>query len=138
MATVPKRELTEEEKADAARLRAAWEAFKQRTPGASQAWLGKATGLGTQGLIGQYLGGVIQLNLVALISICIEIGANPIEISPRLAERLLPLFSAPAGWEKLNASQREQVESFVGWLLERTPQPPEDQPSEKKRFGKGA
>lgn len=43
----------------------------------------------------------------------------------------------PAGWEKLDTDQREQVESFIGWLLSKTPKHPAGKPSPKKRFGRG-
>ncbi|HDR9756488.1 TPA: hypothetical protein ACK3Q6_001634 [Burkholderia cepacia] len=84
MATVEKRPLTDEERAEAARLRAAWTKYKDEHPGATQQWLGSASELGSQGLMGQYLRGIIPLNLKALVSICAQIGARAEEISPRL------------------------------------------------------
>ncbi|RQZ76421.1 hypothetical protein DF052_00245 [Burkholderia glumae] len=45
--------------------------------------------------------------------------------------------SPPAGWEKLNRAQREQVESFIGWLLVQSSPAKEKDHSEDKRFGKG-
>ncbi|MBR8151036.1 hypothetical protein [Burkholderia vietnamiensis] len=86
MATVEKRALTEEEMADRDRLVAAWNRFKSSHPGASQAWLAQATELGTQGLISQYLRGIIPLNVRALLAICAQIGVDPSEISPKLAK----------------------------------------------------
>lgn len=86
MATVEKRPLSEEELADRDRLVAAWERYKNGHPGASQIWLAQATGLGTQGLISQYFRGIIPLNVRALLAICAQIGANPAEVSPRLAK----------------------------------------------------
>lgn len=92
MATVQKRPLTPEELADAKRLQAAWMAYKQqcqdRGKSATQEWLGSVTGLGNQSAVGQYLRGVIPLNLKALVSICAAIGARPEDISPRLATPL--------------------------------------------------
>lgn len=84
MATVEKRPLTWEEIAEAERLRAAWLVYKQEHPGVTQEWLGSVSELGSQGLIGQYMRGIIPLNLKALIAICVHIGADPREISPRL------------------------------------------------------
>ncbi|WP_009910630.1 MULTISPECIES: hypothetical protein [pseudomallei group] len=45
--------------------------------------------------------------------------------------------AAPAGWEHLNAGQRAQVESFIGWLLSQPVKQQADSPLESKRFGKG-
>jgi|GEM_PF-3538904 len=90
MATVLKRPLTAEEKADAARLKSAWEEFQaqEENKGATQDWLAQATGLGGQSVIGQYLNAKIQLNHKALLSICKVIGADPAKISPNLAVKL--------------------------------------------------
>ncbi|AXK63747.1 hypothetical protein [Burkholderia sp. IDO3] len=46
-------------------------------------------------------------------------------------------FALPAGWEQLNAAQRAQVESFIGWLLSQAAPQSTDSPSGSKRFGKG-
>lgn len=43
----------------------------------------------------------------------------------------------PAGWQKLDATQRAQVESFIGWLLSQPASQRSDAPSGGKRFGKG-
>lgn len=88
MATVEKRPLTEDELADRNRLVDAWKRYKNAHPGASQIWLAEASGLGTQGLISQYFRGIIPLNVKALLAICAQIGADPTEISPRLARDL--------------------------------------------------
>jgi len=92
MATVPKRPLTDDEKADATRLNAAWQAYKakckEKGESPSQAWLGSVTGLGGQSAVGQYLRGLIPINLKALVAICNAIGARPEEISPRLTDAL--------------------------------------------------
>jgi len=89
MATVPKRSLTAEEKADADRLNAAWQAYKlkckEKGESPTQEWLGSVTNLGGQSAVGQYLRGLIPLNLKALVAICSAIGARPEEISPHLA-----------------------------------------------------
>ncbi|HDR8927859.1 TPA: hypothetical protein QDA78_004294 [Burkholderia vietnamiensis] len=44
---------------------------------------------------------------------------------------------APAGWGQLNAEQRAQVESFIGWLLSQPAGQKTELPSGSKRFGKG-
>lgn len=81
-----RRDLTTEEQAEAQRLYAAWRVFKSENAGATQEWLAAASGLGTQGAVGQYLRGVIPLNIVALIAICRVINADPKTVSPRLTE----------------------------------------------------
>lgn len=88
--TVQKRELTPSEKEAARKLKAAWEDFKARedNKGVNQEWLGQETGLGNQSLIGQYLGGKIQLNHKALFAICKVIGVRPETISHELTSTL--------------------------------------------------
>jgi len=79
-----RRALTQEEKEDAERLNVAWKAFQKSHKGTTQEWLAIEAKLGTQGAVGQYLRGVIPLNLPALLKICDVIGADPKKISPRL------------------------------------------------------
>lgn len=86
MPVMKRRELTQEERAEADRLNARWISFKKNNPGATQEWLAVESGLGTQGAVGQYLRGIIPLNIVALVAICRVIGFDPKEISPRLTE----------------------------------------------------
>lgn len=82
-------EPTAEERAESERLRAAWEAFKTRDAGASQLWLGKATGIGGQSIISQYLRGALALNFANLMKFCGVLEADPAEISPRLVREHL-------------------------------------------------
>ncbi|MDN7814876.1 hypothetical protein [Burkholderia vietnamiensis] len=112
MATVEKRPLTEEEIAERDRLVAAWKRYKESHPGASQIWLSRATGLGTQGLISQYLRGIIPLNVRALLAICAQIGANPAEISPRLAKDVQSIRS-PARLDDLSEAARKVVDAVI-------------------------
>lgn len=79
-----KRPLNDEENAEAQRLADAWLAYKKENKGATQVWLADAAGLGTQGAVGQYLRGVIPLNLNALIALSRVLGVRPADISPRL------------------------------------------------------
>jgi hypothetical protein len=79
-----RRDLTPEEQAEAGRLAAAWETFKEGKRHATQAWLAEQTGLGNQSLMYQYLRAKIPLNLTALLAICRVIEADPKAISPRL------------------------------------------------------
>ncbi|MBJ9895252.1 LexA family transcriptional regulator [Burkholderia cenocepacia] len=83
--TTKRRELTANELQDVARLKAAWLAYKDRNDGATQEWLGRETGIGSQGAVGQYLRGVIPLNLPALLSFARVLGVKPSDISPTLA-----------------------------------------------------
>lgn len=83
-----RRELTSEEKEDAARLEQAWKAYKASNKGATQEWLGKASGIGVQSAVGQYLRGIIPLNLEALFAFSKALQVNPRSISPRLTEGL--------------------------------------------------
>lgn len=90
-----RRELNDEEKAEAARLSQAWLDYKATHKGVTQEWLGAESGLGTQGAVGQYLRGVIPLNLEALIAICRVIEAVPAKISPRLGSLLNAAAAGP-------------------------------------------
>jgi hypothetical protein len=105
MATVLKRPLTEEEKADARRLKSAWEFFRADNKGCTQDWLGDVTGLGGQSVIGQYLNGVIQLNHKALLSMCSVIGADPASISPTLAAKIPPVGNVLEGESQQHLQQ---------------------------------
>ncbi|KAE8757339.1 hypothetical protein FSO04_24275 [Paraburkholderia madseniana] len=87
--TIQRHRLSDEEKAEAARLRAIWESFKVAHPGVSQEWLGNATGIGGQSAVSQYLRGEIMLNFANLIKFCNVLGANPSDISPRLVHEHL-------------------------------------------------
>lgn len=97
-----RRELTSEEKDEAQRLNAAWLDFKAKNAGATQTWLAAEAGLGTQGAVGQYLRGVIPLNLQALLAICRVIGKEPREISPRLFKNLVEFPSVAAAAEHVS------------------------------------
>ncbi|WP_240202641.1 hypothetical protein [Burkholderia sp. LMG 13014] len=136
MATVEKRELTVEELADRDRLVAAWNRYKSEHRGASQIWLAESTGLGTQGLISQYLRGIIPLNVKALLAICAQIGAAPTDISPRLARDLpqierstSPDSASPAAQTLINAILKadkagEPAQTFM-LMLRMLPDPDE-------------
>lgn len=90
-----KRPLSPDQLADAERLKAAWSDYQEsrRVMGErpTQEWLASVTGLGTQGVVWQYLHGRIPLNLKALLAICSAIGARPSEISPSLTKELSDL-----------------------------------------------
>lgn len=83
-----RRPLTEQEQKEAELLRRAWENYKLKNKGATQAWLAAEAGIGTQGAVGQYLLGKIPLNVEALFAICRVIQTPPSSISPRLTQQL--------------------------------------------------
>lgn len=112
MATVEKRPLTDDELADKDRLVAAWNLYKKTHPGASQTWLGKVTGLGTQGVISQYFRGIIPLNVRALLAICAQINADPAKISPRLAKDI-PSKNREIDWRSVSPAAIEAIEAII-------------------------
>ncbi|QBC44443.1 helix-turn-helix domain-containing protein [Iodobacter fluviatilis] len=79
----PRRQLSEEEQAEALRLKLAFEKKKEKT-GISQAILADLVGWSNQSAISQYFNGHIPLNLEALIRLCPHLDADPYIISPRL------------------------------------------------------
>lgn len=88
MRFMKRRELTQEEQEESKRLASVWSFYKDANTGATQTWLGAATGIGSQGAVGQYLRGVIPLNIDALMAFCRVLGADPHLISPRLADKV--------------------------------------------------
>lgn len=88
MINMKRRDLTQEEMAEAMRLSTAWADYKADNKGATQTWLGAETGIGSQGAVGQYLRGAIPLNIEALMAFCRVIGADPAHVSPRLAGKV--------------------------------------------------
>lgn len=80
-----RRELTPEEKKEALRLAELWREYKAANKGATQEWLGHETGIGGQSAVGQYLRGIIPLNLEALFAFSRVLRVEPMAISPRLA-----------------------------------------------------
>jgi phage repressor protein C with HTH and peptisase S24 domain len=88
-----RRVLTPEEQQEADRLSRAWLEYKATHKGVTQEWLGAETKLGTQGAVGQYLRGVIPLNIEALVAFARVLEVLPEEISPRLTNIFMPLAS---------------------------------------------
>lgn len=88
MVAMKRRDLTQEEMEEAARLSTAWTDYKAENNGATQTWLGAETGIGSQGAVGQYLRGAIPLNIEALMAFCRVLGADPQRVSPRLAGKI--------------------------------------------------
>jgi hypothetical protein len=94
-----RRELTDEEKDEAERLKQAWETYRFANKGATQTWLAAESGLGTQGAVSQYMRGVIPLNVEALAAMCRVLQLDPHTISPRLMKivQVLPADPGPDG-----------------------------------------
>jgi hypothetical protein len=115
-----RRELTEAENLDAARLREAWAEYKQTNPGVTQEWLGRETGLGSQGAVGQYLRAVIPLNLPALLSFSRVLKVGPETISPRLAKLIPPttgVFGTPVVPIEIGAKTPEGYVAIAKYKL---------------------
>ena len=84
---MPAKELNEEQLRDAARLKAAFDAWQKRRRDAGEDWSQEAAaellGFG-QSALAQYLNGKIPLNGDALRKFCALLGSAPREISPSL------------------------------------------------------
>lgn len=88
MRTKRRRELTPEEKARAARLRAIWDRYRQENPGVSQESMAFDMGWKTQGAVSQYLNGTIPLNLHAGLRFAKRLGVPVTDIEPAWADDL--------------------------------------------------
>lgn len=84
-----RRELSQEEQADARRLQAVWNRQKKAI-GLTQEQVAADCGWSTQGAFSQYLLGRIPLNLRAVVKLARALHVEPHEISPRLAHDLAP------------------------------------------------
>jgi transcriptional regulator with XRE-family HTH domain len=99
---MPAKPLTEEQKEDAQRLRAAFEMRKRENPSLTQEGLAHLCDWKTQGAVNQYLLGKIPLNLAALVKFARALDVPPEEISPRLAELLNPnQISGAPSWQNV-------------------------------------
>lgn len=104
---VKRHQPTAEEKAEAARLRAAWEAYKDEHPGASQEWLGRTAGIGGQSAVSQYLRGDLALNFANLVKFASVLKFELSDISPRLVAEHMDVPAAQ-NREPANPSNRSQ------------------------------
>jgi SOS-response transcriptional repressor LexA len=80
--------LSDEQKADAARLRALFKSRQDKDPSLTQESLAFACKWKTQGAVSQYLLGKIPLNLRALLKFSKALDAAPANISPTLAKQI--------------------------------------------------
>lgn len=103
-----RRKLTEAERDDAQRLRAAWLQFKKSHAHATQEWMSLQCGWRTQGAFYQYVAGVIPLNLEAALKVCGVLEISVSQISPRLAA-LMPTATAESGAGYGDGSRRIPV-----------------------------
>jgi hypothetical protein len=71
---------------EAAALKRLWDAYKKRNPDVTQKQLGQRYGIGTQGMVSQYLLGRAKLDLDAALKFAAAFGCNVIDFSPRLAQ----------------------------------------------------
>ncbi|WP_052321214.1 helix-turn-helix domain-containing protein [Pseudomonas fluorescens] len=83
MAT-PRRTITPHDLDNAARLKSKWLAYKEATK-TTQADLAEYLGFAGQGVVTQYLNGLIALNTDAIIRFARVLGVKPEEINPDLA-----------------------------------------------------
>lgn len=84
---VSRKSLTDDQQADATRLRSVWDR-KRRELGLTQEKACSEFGWSTQSAVSQYLNGRIALNLNALVKFASLLRVSPAEISPSLAREL--------------------------------------------------
>lgn len=82
---MPAKPLTEEQLADAARLRTAFKARQDVDPSLTQEGLAHICGWKTQGTVNQYLNGKIPLNMQALLKFSKALAVEPEDISPSIS-----------------------------------------------------
>lgn len=71
---------------EAAALKRLWDAYKKRNPDVTQKQLGQRYGIGTQGMVSQYLLGRARLDLEAALKFANAFSCNVGDFSPRLAQ----------------------------------------------------
>jgi len=86
---MPAQPLTEEQLADAERLKAVFIREKKSHKNLTQESLAEACGWKTQGTVSQYMNGKIPLNLPALCKFSEAMEVDPAEISPSLASTMV-------------------------------------------------
>lgn len=92
-----RRELNDEERADAKRLYKAWRDFKSSNPHATQQWVAERCGWKTQGAVTQYFNAKIPINIHAAIKFATIFGVSIGDISPRLEKEYGRLASTLDG-----------------------------------------
>lgn len=92
MSTSRKKPLTDAERAECARLKAAWEHYQSSHPGATQEWLASALGI-SQGGVAHYLNGYNALNIEIVARMSALMRVRPGTISAR-ADQVLSAVAA--------------------------------------------
>lgn len=85
---MPAKPLTDEQKQDAARLKAIFENRKREDPSLTQEALAYLCDWKTQGAVSQYMLGRVPLNLPALLKFSKALEVHPREISPKLSQQV--------------------------------------------------
>ena len=85
--------ITEENRLEAARLKALWDDGR---PHRTQAVFGEHYGLGNQANVGHYLNGRSALNAKAAAAFAMELGCAVADFSPRVAEEIARLQGVAA------------------------------------------
>lgn len=98
MSMVARRELTDIERDNAARLRRVWER-KRLSLGLTQEKVAHACGWSTQGAFGHYLQGKNPLNIDAVFRLARVLEVDPRDIMPELHEMLVSFFPEIGGAE---------------------------------------
>lgn len=91
---MPASPLTEDQLADARRLKAAYERAKAENSSITQEYLAEQCGWKTQATVSQYINGKIPLNVDALVKFAKALDVRPSEISTSLAERIDDYYDA--------------------------------------------
>lgn len=111
-----RRPLTPAERAAAQRLSEEWAKFRDRER-ATQEWLGRETGLGSQTVVSQYLRGHIPLNLKAILAFCRVLGVSPDTISPELTQELRqsdwPFSITKHRFDQLDQKEKARIDRFI-------------------------
>lgn len=111
-----RRPLTPEEREAARKLSAEWAKFRDREK-ATQEWLGRETGLGSQTVVSQYLRGHIPLNLKAILAFCRVLKISPETISPELTQELSrsdwPFAVSKERFDNLDQKEKARIDRFI-------------------------
>jgi hypothetical protein len=100
---------------DARRLSELWERKKTT----SQAEFGAATGIGTQGMVHQYLSGTTPLNLSAVGKFAAGLEVRIDEISPTLADQVRDLYKLCDPIKNQNYGIAPEVKNYIDEALKK-------------------
>jgi transcriptional regulator with XRE-family HTH domain len=110
-----KSKMTQWQVDDARRLSAIWERKKTM----SQAEFGATTGIGTQGMVHQYLAGLTPLNLSAAGKFAAGLGVLIDEISPTLADQVRELHKLCDPVKTQDFGVAPSVKAYIDQTLKR-------------------